>query len=126
MITKSIIEKNWLILTIFISVLSFVSFKSWAEDIEELGYIKTIIGKAEIRHSKSSKWRSAYAGMKIKADWEIRTHLESTLELAFINGSVVKLGENSIITISTLLANSILKKGIKTKKDTINLIPVTE
>jgi hypothetical protein len=104
-----------------------VYYKSWAEEMEGLGYIKTIIGKAEVRRLESGRWRSAYVGMKIKVDWEIRTHLESTLELSFKNGSIVKLGENSIVTISALLTNSILKRtSDQSKKDSSNVIPVTE
>lgn len=65
--------------------------------------IKSIVGKAEVRSPKTGKWRPARVGMTVKMKWDVRTYVESTIELAFESGTVIKLSENSVINLSTIL-----------------------
>ncbi len=84
--------------------------------VQERVSIKSIVGKAEVRSPKTGKWRSARIGMTVKMKWDIRTYVESTVELAFESGTVIKLGENSVINLSTILRNkdkSATKSNIK-------------
>ncbi|MGD9201814.1 MAG: FecR family protein, partial [Chitinispirillia bacterium] len=67
--------------------------------------IKNIIGKAEVRSPSAGKWRSARVGMVVKPKWDVRTFVESSLELVFEGGTVIKLGENSVVNLSILLKN---------------------
>jgi len=64
--------------------------------------VKSFVGKAEVRNPNSGQWRSVYAGMKIKMNWDVRTQNESSVELCFQSGTVIKLRENSIVSLSTL------------------------
>lgn len=61
--------------------------------------IKTIIGDAEVR-SKSGKWRPARVNMPLKEGWDIRTYVESSVEIQFSAGVVIRIGEKSAINLS--------------------------
>lgn len=67
--------------------------------------VRSIVGKAEVRSPKTGKWRPARVGMTVKVKWDVRTYVESSLELKFQGGTILKLGENSVVSLSTLLQN---------------------
>ena len=79
--------------------------------------IKSIVGKAEVRSPKTGKWRPARIGMSVKMKWDVRTFVESSLELQFSTGTTLKLGENSVVNLSTLLQD----KGAAATKSNVKV-----
>ncbi len=65
--------------------------------------IKSIVGKAEVRSPTTGKWRPARVGMQLKMKWDIRTFVESSVELSFESGSLIRLSENSVVNLSSIL-----------------------
>jgi hypothetical protein len=72
--------------------------------------VKSMIGKVEVS-SLPSKWRAARAGMVVKMGWDIRTYIESSAEIEIENGTVIKVGENSVISLSQLMLDK--NKGVQ-------------
>ena len=83
--------------------------------------IRNFVGKAEVRNPNSGQWREVYAGMKIKMNWDVRTHEESTVELYFQSGAVIKLRENSIVSLSTLFDTNNRLVLDKQKRDSLGM-----
>ncbi len=91
------------ILITCILLYAWVSVFSQSNVVQERVTIKSIIGKAEVRSPKTGKWRQARVGMVVKMKWDVRTYVESSLEIQFASGTVIKLGENSVVNLSTVL-----------------------
>lgn len=101
-----------LIAAILVSGMLINSFGQTQERV----VIKSMIGKVQIRTPKSGQWRPARVGMPVKMKWDIRTYVESSAELKFENGTVLKIGENSVVGLSKILqdkANGISKSDVK-------------
>ncbi len=64
--------------------------------------VKTLVGTAEVRAANGASWRPARVGMPVKTGWDIRTFVESSMELRFESGTVLRIGENSVVTLSNL------------------------
>jgi len=71
----------------------------------EKARITAMVGSVEVRSGESATWRKARVGMPVVSGWDIRTYLESTAEITFESGTVVKVGENTVLTISRLMNN---------------------
>ncbi len=97
------------ILVICILLYAVSSVSGQSSVVQERVTIKSIIGKAEVRSPKTGKWRPARVGMPIKMKWDVRTYVESSLEIQFSSGTVIKLGENSVVNLSTLLQDNASK-----------------
>lgn len=67
--------------------------------------IKQVIGSVETHASNTAVWQQARIGMRLKAGWDIRTLLEASAELEHENGTRIKLGENSVVTIASLFTD---------------------
>ena len=98
---------------------------------DEWATVKSLVGEAEIRKSSSEKWREAHVGMRVKMEWDVRTHIESSLELAFESGSIIKLGENSEVSLSKLFNTEDVAKPdsnvkVVSEKDSIGVISITD
>lgn len=112
--------------------MSYVSAFAGKNDtliLDEWATVKSLVGKAEVRTSSSAKWREARVGMRIKMEWDVRTHLESSLELVFPSKTVIKMGENSIISLSTLFNDKDSNNSnieITSENDTVNVITITD
>lgn len=91
------------ILITCILLYAWVSVFSQSNVVQERVTIKSIVGKAEVRSPKTGKWRPARVGMVVKMKWDVRTYVESSLEIQFASGTVIKLGENSVVNLSSLL-----------------------
>jgi hypothetical protein len=76
-----------------------------AQPSEQIVKVKTVIGSVEIRAANSSSWKSARVGMVAKTGWDIRTLIESSAEIEYENGSLLRIGENSVLTLSSLDAD---------------------
>ena len=91
--------------------------------------VKGLVGKADVRTSSSGKWRPVHVGMKLKMEWDLRTHKESSLELSFPSGNVVKLSENSIISLSTLINDNDSNNSnieVTSENDSVSVITITD
>ena len=104
---------SFILCVVFCTCLSVFSQSSVAT---EKVTVKSIIGKAEVRSPNAGKWRPARVGMVVKVKWDVRTFVESSMELQFESGTVLKLGENSVVNLSTLLqdkSTSAVKSNVK-------------
>ena len=120
-----------LIAIIFLLFISAFAGKKDTLILDEWATVKSLVGKAEVRSSESGKWREARVGMRIKMEWDVRTHLESSLELVFPSKTMIKMGENSTISLSTLFndkdsTNAKSKIEVTSENDSINVITITE
>ena len=120
--------------TLLLILLSYLAAFAGKKDtliLDEWATVKTLVGKAEVRSSESGKWREAQVGMRIKMEWDVRTHLESSLELVFPSKTVIKMGENSTISLSTLFndkdsTNAKSKIEVTSENDSMNVITITD
>ena len=120
-----------LIAIIFLLFISAFAGKKDTLILDEWATVKSLVGKAEVRSSESGKWREARVGMRIKMEWDVRTHLESSLELVFPSKTMIKMGENSTISLSTLFndkdsTNAKSKIEVTSENDSINVITITD
>ena len=121
-------------LTIAIILVSCITAFAGKKDslvLDEWATVKSSVGRAEVRTSSSAKWRETHVGMRVKMEWEVRTHLESSLELVFPSKTVIKMGENSTISLSTLFndkdsTNSKSKIEVTFENDSMNVITITD
>lgn len=93
------------IILIFL-VIAVVSNAQETTITQERIRVKSMIGKVSVRSPQSQNWRDARPGMPVKPGWDIRTFVESNAELEFSTGSVLKIGENSVVTISSAKQNT--------------------
>jgi hypothetical protein len=70
---------------------------------EQRATLKSIIGQVEVSAEGSGRWRPARVGMAVKAGFDIRTFVESSADIEIEGGSVIKVGENTVVTLSQLL-----------------------
>ncbi len=89
-----------------IAVLVTVSGSLAQEVVEEKVRLKRMVGTVELRSGASAKWRPGRVDMLLKTGWDIRTYLESEAEVEFQTGSVIRVGENSVVTLSALQQNT--------------------
>jgi len=83
--------------------------------VEEKVTVKSIVGKAEVKSLESGQWREARVGMIIKMKWDVRTYVESSMEIQFESGTIIKLGEKSVVNLSSLLidqSSSVTKSNV--------------
>lgn len=75
---------------------------AWAHVLgsQERVKVSMVVGKVEIRTPNSPRWRPARMGMPVKMGWDVRTYVESRAELMFATGSTIRVGENSVVTLS--------------------------
>jgi hypothetical protein len=103
------------ILFCIIAVLLF-SVPVIAQTAEQIVKIKTTVGSVEIRSANSSSWKAARVGMIVKTGWDVRTLIESSAELEYASGTLLRIGENSVLTLSSLAAdpkNSTTRTSVK-------------
>ncbi|MDD5673104.1 MAG: FecR domain-containing protein [Chitinivibrionales bacterium] len=72
---------------------------------EERVTVKTMVGQVEVRSGGTAVWRAARIGLPVRMGWDVRTYVESKAELEFESGTILRIGENSVVTLSKLLAN---------------------
>ena len=68
--------------------------------------IKNIIGQVEVSSTGQAKWRPARVGMSVSMGNDVRTYVESSADLQLESGTVIKIGENTVMTVSKLLQGS--------------------
>lgn len=68
--------------------------------------ISQLVGKVEVRTANAASWRQARIDMPVSEKHDIRTFVESEAELTFDNGTKLKIGENSVVTLSRLTADA--------------------
>jgi len=62
--------------------------------------IKTVVGNVKVISPDSTKTKKLRVGMRVPVGWQVRTSSESWVELMFESGTVIRLGESSVITLS--------------------------
>ena len=87
-----------------------------AQMAEERARISQMIGSVEVRSGATVAWRKARIGMALGTNWDIRCYLESSAEITFESGTIVKIGENSVITISKLIKDNVTNASQSTIK----------
>ncbi len=71
--------------------------------------VSAAVGKVEVRSPRTGKWREVRAGMPVRMKWDIRTYVESSVDLKFENGTILKLGEKTVLNLEQLIKNNKLK-----------------
>jgi|GEM_PF-1648914 len=74
--------------------------------VEERIAVKALIGQVEMQSSGSTQWRQLRVGMPVRTGWSVRTFTESSVDLEFSTGTIIKISENSVVTVSRLLLNT--------------------
>jgi len=76
---------------------------SQADDNTQKAFIKTMVGNVEVSSAVSAKWRPARAGMMVKMGCNIRTYIESSADIEIETGTVLRIGENSVVTLAKMI-----------------------
>ena len=92
----------------------FVAVALQAQDTPERVTVREILGKVEVRRPDNQEWRAARQGMPVRIGWDVRTYVESTVELVFASGTVLKISENSVVTLSNAMVNE--RAGVSNSK----------
>ncbi len=87
---------------VMIGILSGAVF-SQGDDNTQKAFIKTMVGTVEVSSAASAKWRPARAGMMVKMGWNIRTYIESSADIEIETGTILRIGENSVVTLAKLI-----------------------
>jgi len=64
------------------------------------GTIVTVTGTAEVYPAGGKAWKPAYTGLKLFAKDNCRTGAESSLEIRWTNGGIMRVSEKSYLTVS--------------------------
>lgn len=72
---------------------------------EERVKLAQVLGKVEIRTPQAPAWRAARVGQPVKVGWDVRTYVESDAQLAFGSGTQLRVGENSVVTVSKAMVS---------------------
>jgi hypothetical protein len=76
-----------------------------SQTTEQNAKITQLVGTAEVRSGDKVAWRPARIGMPVRQSWGIRTLLESSAEITLETGTVLKIGENTVVSLSELNKN---------------------
>ena len=68
--------------------------------------VTRLVGTVEVRSKAAASWRPARIGMTVKEQWDIRAFVESEAEVTFTDGTKLKIGENSVVTLSRMKTES--------------------
>jgi hypothetical protein len=91
--------------SILICILLVLSSIAYSQVSEQSAKITQLVGSVEVRSGEKATWRSAKVGMPVKQNWDIRTLLESSAEITIETGTVIKIGENSVISLAEFTKN---------------------
>jgi hypothetical protein len=101
----NITKKTALFLTI-LCVLASILFAEDDDATLQKAFVKTMLGTVEVNSITAAKWRAARAGMMVKMGWTIRTYVESSADIEFETGTMLKIGENSVVTLEKLVKDN--------------------
>jgi len=73
------------------------------DDNTQKAFIKTMVGTVEVSSVASAKWKPARVGMMVKMGWNVRTYIESSADIEMETGTLLRVGENSVVTLSKML-----------------------
>ncbi len=84
---------------------------------EERVRVNQVVGRVEFKRGSGPNWRSLRVGMPVKSGWDIRTYMESETELEFESGTIIRVGENTIVTVS----DALIREGTGATKTKIDV-----
>jgi len=93
------VKSKWFILVALCASFAF----SQDDAVMQKAFIKSLIGTVEVKTASSGAWRAAKAGMPVKMGWDIRTYVESSADIEIETGTLLKIGENSVVTLAKLI-----------------------
>ena len=95
--------------TIFACILGLTAFAvgSLGADAanEQRAIVKNMVGQVEVSTPNTAQWRSARIGMVVKMGADIRTYVESSADIELESGTIIKVGENTVVSLAKLLQN---------------------
>lgn len=92
--------------SLFIGCIFFLWYSSSvAQTTEQGAKITQLVGTVDVRSSEKAAWRSARVGMPVRQNWDVRTFLESSAEITIETGTVLKISENTVMSLSQLSKN---------------------
>jgi len=102
----------------------FVAASLWAAAPDVLIKAQSVVGEVSQQHGGKGEWAPLKVGSKLKQADQVRTAVESQVNLEFPDGSQVTIAENSVVNIKTLVAaegSSNTKLDLKTGKLMFNI-----
>jgi hypothetical protein len=90
-------------MAVVVALLGLLALSAMGQDGQQRVVVKQVVGKVEVRAGGSGSWRAARNAMPLRMGWDVRTFVESTVDVEFENGTVLKISENSVITLSKLM-----------------------
>ncbi|MBN1128094.1 MAG: FecR domain-containing protein [Chitinispirillaceae bacterium] len=67
---------------------------------EPVGTLSTFVGSAEVSTARAPGWKAARTGVKLFANDQLRTGEESSAEIRWANGGILRVAEQSAIAIA--------------------------
>ena len=109
----------------FVSVVMlFMAVALWAAAPDVMIKAQSVVGEVSQQHSGKGEWTALKVGAKLKQGDQVRTAVESQVNLEFPDGSQVTISENSVVDVKTLVAaegSSNTKLDLKTGKLMFNI-----
>jgi hypothetical protein len=87
-----------------VAILAASVFPQTDETMQK-AFIKTMVGTVEVSPAAPAKWKPARVGMTVKMGWNIRTYIESSADIEIETGTIIRVGENSVVTLSKMLTD---------------------
>jgi hypothetical protein len=75
------------------------------DDDSQKAFVKTMVGSVEVSSTTQAKWKPARVGMAVKMGWSVRTYIESSADIELETGTLIRVGENSVVTLSKMLTD---------------------
>jgi hypothetical protein len=72
---------------------------------EQRAIVRTMVGQVEVSLPHSTQWRPARIGMVVKMGSDIRSYVESSVDIELESGTIIKVGENTVVSLAKLLQN---------------------
>jgi hypothetical protein len=90
-----------------LAVVAVLAGGAWpqTDDNAQKAFVKTMVGSVEVSSMAQAKWRPARVGMAVKMGWSIRTYIESSADIELETGTLIRVGENSVVTLSKMLTD---------------------
>jgi hypothetical protein len=109
-------NNNKIFFLIFLILGYVICYSQNVNNIQISAVIKSLIGNSEVNPA-TGKWIPARVGMRLKMGWDIKTMFESSVEIELATGTIIKIGENSVISLSKM----ILDKNSNTTNSNIKI-----
>ncbi|MBN1983369.1 MAG: FecR domain-containing protein [Chitinivibrionales bacterium] len=101
--TMGAVQRLIFILFVCVSLCSYRFGYAEESSTTDFATVSEIIGTVQVQSDQSKQWSEVPIGKTLGIGAQLRTFLESSCELRFKSGSVLKIGENSVVELKSII-----------------------